>query len=130
MGFVQVCQNGECRGSICLKYGLKECFLSSNDKSADKRKLCELACQDNAGQCRSTSELNLPGLPGGLSLRPGAPCDNFQGYCDVFLKCRAVDAEGPLARLKNLLFNKETLLNIAQWVTVRNTQHFLYGAYQ
>jgi hypothetical protein len=29
-----------------------------------------------------------------------------------------VDAEGPLARLKNLLFNKQTLLNIAQWVTV------------
>lgn len=42
----------------------------------------------------------------------------FQGYCDVFFKCRAVDAEGPLARLKNLLFNKETLLSVAQWVTV------------
>jgi disintegrin and metalloproteinase domain-containing protein 10 len=77
-----------------------------------------LACLDKLGKCRSTSELNLEGLPDGLSLRPGAPCDNFQGYCDVFLKCRAVDAEGPLARLKNLLFNKQTLLNIAQWVTV------------
>lgn len=42
----------------------------------------------------------------------------LQGYCDVFLKCRAVDAEGPLARLKNLLFNRETLLTIAQWITV------------
>ena len=40
-----------------------------------------------------------------------------QGYCDVFLKCRQVDAEGPLVRLKNLLFNQETLLTIAQWVT-------------
>ena len=29
-----------------------------------------------------------------------------------------VDAEGPLVRLKNLLFNQETLLTIAQWVTV------------
>jgi hypothetical protein len=29
-----------------------------------------------------------------------------------------VDAEGPLARLKNLLFNKETLLTVAQWITV------------
>jgi hypothetical protein len=29
-----------------------------------------------------------------------------------------VDAEGPLARLKNLLFNRETLLTIAQWITV------------
>lgn len=34
------------------------------------------------------------------------------------MKCRAVDAEGPLARLKNLLFNKETLSTVAQWVTV------------
>ena len=30
------------------------------------------------------------GLTEKLSLRPGAPCDNFQGYCDVFLKCRQV----------------------------------------
>lgn len=42
----------------------------------------------------------------------------LQGYCDVFLKCRAVDTEGPLARLKNLLFNKETLSSVAQWITV------------
>ena len=75
-------------------------------------------------------------LTKGLSLRAGAPCDNFQGYCDVFLKCRQViwtldivlyqnvtlkkvDAEGPLVRLKNLLLNQDTLLTIAQWVTVR-----------
>ncbi len=58
----------------------------------------------------STSELVSLGmiqdLRDGLSLRPGSPCDNFQGYCDVFLKCRKVDAEGPLVRLKNLLFNQ------------------------
>lgn len=93
----------------------------------DKRKLCDLACLDKSGRCRSTSELGLAGLPSGLSLRPGAPCDNFQGYCDVFLKCRAVDAEGPLARLKNLLFNKETLLNIAQWVTVSRLAFIAFG---
>ena len=33
-------------------------------------------------------------------------------YCQV-------DAEGPLVRLKNLLLNQDTLLTIAQWVTVR-----------
>lgn len=43
------------------------------------------------------------------------PC---QGYCDVFQKCRAVDAEGPLARLKNLLFNQDTLNSVAEWITV------------
>lgn len=41
----------------------------------------------------------------------------FKGYCDVFLKCRAVDADGPLVRLMNLLLNKETLLTVAQWIT-------------
>jgi len=71
----------------------------------------------------STKDLVSSGLmkelgdPDGLSLRPGSPCDDYQGYCDVFLKCRKVDAEGPLVRLKNLLFNQETLLTIAQWVT-------------
>ncbi|XP_034937515.1 disintegrin and metalloproteinase domain-containing protein 10 isoform X2 [Chelonus insularis] len=118
----QLCINGECTGSICLEWNLTECFLTSNIiPNIDKRKLCELACQNgtDASTCRSTSEFALSvGLPeGGISLRPGSPCDNFQGYCDVFLKCRAVDAEGPLARLKNLLFNKETLLTVAQWIT-------------
>ncbi|XP_025152954.1 disintegrin and metalloproteinase domain-containing protein 10 isoform X1 [Harpegnathos saltator] len=118
----QLCINGECTGSICLEWNLTECFLTSSIiPNIDKRKLCELACQNgtDASTCRGTSEFaHMVGLPeGGMSLRPGSPCDNFQGYCDVFLKCRAVDTEGPLARLKNLLFNKETLSTVAQWVT-------------
>ncbi|XP_063229984.1 disintegrin and metalloproteinase domain-containing protein 10 [Bacillus rossius redtenbacheri] len=118
----QLCINGECTGSICLAWNLSECFLTSSIiPNIDKRKLCELACQNGTdpASCRSTSDFaHLVGLPpGGISLRPGSPCDNFQGYCDVFFKCRAVDAEGPLARLKNLLFNKETLQTVAQWIT-------------
>jgi len=123
----QVCQQGECKGSVCLKYGLEQCFLSSNDhkNTYTTRQLCDLACQEPGrnGTCQSTSlwvnsaEGARRGLTEKLSLRPGAPCDNFQGYCDVFLKCRQVDAEGPLVRLKNLLLNQKTLLTIAQWVT-------------
>ena len=118
----QVCQQGECKDSICVKFGLVSCFLTS-DTVTDKRQLCELACQrpGNNHTCMSTRDLvergEVNGLEEGLSLRPGSPCDNFQGYCDVFLKCRKVDAEGPLVRLKNLLFNQETLLTIVQWVT-------------
>lgn len=116
----QLCVNGECRGSICLSWNLNGCFLSSNNvPHADKRKLCELACMNgtNPSTCRSTSEFaSTVGLPpGGISLRPGSPCDNFQGYCDVFLKCRPVDGEGPLARLKNIIFNKNTLNSLQQW---------------
>ena len=53
-----------------------------------------------------------------LFLISGAACDNFMGYCDVFQKCRGVDADGPLARLKNLLFNEETFKNIKDWIIV------------
>lgn len=117
----QLCIKGDCAGSICLLWNMTECFLTSQIiPNINKRKLCELACQDgnNSNSCRSTSEFGLQvGLPEeGISLRPGSPCDNFQGYCDVFLKCRAVDAEGPLVKLKNLLFNKQTLITITQWV--------------
>uniref|UniRef100_A0A8W7PXZ8 ADAM10 endopeptidase n=1 Tax=Anopheles coluzzii TaxID=1518534 RepID=A0A8W7PXZ8_ANOCL len=118
----QLCIKGECSGSICLLWNMTECFLTSNIiPNIDKRKLCELACQNgnDTNSCRSTSEFAREyGLPdGGYSLRPGSPCDNFQGYCDVFLKCRAVDAEGALVRLKNLLFNKQTLQTLAEWAT-------------
>jgi disintegrin and metalloproteinase domain-containing protein 10 len=116
----QLCLAGECAGSICLIWNKTECFLSSLQSRYDKRRLCELACQDgnDPSTCRSTSEFASQfGLPkGGISLRPGAPCDNFQGYCDVFLKCRAVDADGPLVRLKNLLLDKETLHTLKQYV--------------
>ena len=78
-----MCQKGECKDSICLKYGLSSCFLTS-ELISDKRQLCELACEFN-NTCQSTSELAKNGhLPdsrlarGGLSLRPGSPCDNFQ----------------------------------------------------
>lgn len=62
---------------------MTECFLTSSIiPNINKRKLCELACQNGSdvNTCRSTSEfaaaVNLP--PGGISLRPGSPCDNFQ----------------------------------------------------
>ncbi|RZF45240.1 hypothetical protein LSTR_LSTR010384 [Laodelphax striatellus] len=55
--------------------------------------------------------------PHTATARAGANTMCPKGYCDVFFKCRAVDAEGPLARLKNTLFNKETLLTVTQWVT-------------
>lgn len=51
-----------------------------------------------------------------LKQSPGAPCDNYNGYCDVFLKCRKVDADGPLARLKNMFFSKEAIMGYIEWI--------------
>ncbi|XP_044251098.1 disintegrin and metalloproteinase domain-containing protein 10 isoform X2 [Drosophila takahashii] len=116
-----LCIRGECSGSPCLLWNMTKCFLTSTTlPHVNKRKLCDLACQDgnDTTTCRSTSEFadkyNIQ--KGGISLQPGSPCDNFQGYCDVFLKCRAVDADGPLVRLKNLLLNRETLQTVAEWI--------------
>ncbi|KAK4328728.1 hypothetical protein Pmani_000880 [Petrolisthes manimaculis] len=113
----KVCTKGKCSGSLCLAHELKECFLTS-DIVHDKKRLCEIACQvgNDSATCKSTSELKDV-FTDAVFMRPGAPCNNFQGYCDVFQKCRAVDAEGPLARLKNLLFNQDTLNSVAEWIT-------------
>lgn len=53
-----------------------------------------------------------------ITLQPGSPCNDFKGYCDVFMKCRLVDADGPLARLKKAIFNPELYENIAEWIVV------------
>lgn len=53
-----------------------------------------------------------------ITLQPGSPCNDFKGYCDVFMRCRLVDADGPLARLKKAIFNPELYENIAEWIVV------------
>uniref|UniRef100_A0A0N4Z735 ADAM10 endopeptidase n=1 Tax=Parastrongyloides trichosuri TaxID=131310 RepID=A0A0N4Z735_PARTI len=123
----KVCQNGNCNGSICAVVGLKDCFLT--DGAPDI--LCHLACEKN-GKCISTMFLpefsngsfyqkGREGL-NGLLLHPGSPCNNYRGYCDIFRKCRSVDSNGPLARLRNLVFNKHTIKTISQWAT----EHWYY----
>ncbi|CAI2318262.1 unnamed protein product [Caenorhabditis sp. 36 PRJEB53466] len=118
----KVCSNGNCNGSVCGMFGLEDCFLTEGKPD----ELCFLACIKD-GKC--TSSVNLPefasnrtnflqmmrkGKPG-LILHPGSPCNNYKGYCDIFRKCRSVDANGPLARLKNLLFDKRTIETLTQW---------------
>lgn len=112
----KVCMNGKCGGSICMKYDMEECFLTSKT-GAKPEDMCEVACQqrDQPNTCRRTSEIPEMKHMSGLKLRPGSPCNEFLGYCDVFQRCRPVDAEGPLARLKNTLLNQRTLLSIKQW---------------
>ncbi|KAF5276824.1 hypothetical protein FQA39_LY06376 [Lamprigera yunnana] len=89
----QLCVMGECIASVCLQWNLTECSLTLQDHPhINEKKLCDLACQNGTDVCRSTSEfahsVGLP--PGGVSLQAGSPCNNFQGYCDESLKCKAV----------------------------------------
>ncbi|XP_064644930.1 disintegrin and metalloproteinase domain-containing protein 10-like [Lineus longissimus] len=128
----QVCRAGDCKDSICQRFGWEEC--SSTLEQADSTELCYISCKANGSAtapCISSASLTLAAdapkfkemidsINGGLAIRKpaGSHCDNMQGYCDAFFKCRRVDADGPLARLKNLLFNPATLNTIKEWIVV------------
>ena len=139
----KVCVDGYCAGSLCSKIDYAnqgkvtwvECFVKGNGDGsvADKERQCLLGCRKNVtgSTCYSsgddlTSKTDATAFkalldlisPGNakVELAAGSPCNNYQGYCDVFKRCRGVDAEGPLSRLKNLLFSKETLTDIGDWI--------------
>lgn len=118
----KVCKQGTCDGSVCEQVGLKDCFLTEGSPESQ----CYLACIKD-GVCMSSRDLaefggnrsrllqiDRKGLAG-ILLRPGSPCNNYKGYCDIFRKCRSVDANGPLARLKNMLFSPQTLQTVSSW---------------
>ncbi|XP_035670320.1 disintegrin and metalloproteinase domain-containing protein 10-like isoform X3 [Branchiostoma floridae] len=121
----QVCWNGICQGSICEGFGLEECTCSLNNQENNRQELCHLCCQEpgTPATCKSSnssawSSQLYKGMTsrGILNAPPGAPCNNFQGYCDVFSICREVDADGPLSRLKNAIFNPATIKSFVEWV--------------
>ncbi|VDI57755.1 disintegrin and metalloproteinase domain-containing protein 10 [Mytilus galloprovincialis] len=143
--YTKVCVDGLCTGSLCSKVDYVaqsnkvtwvECFVkASGDTVEDKEIQCLLGCKVNNTDTCYSSESDAAGKPGPfqdliteirskkedqaykVELPAGSPCNNFQGYCDVFKRCRGVDAEGPLSRLKNLLFSSETFTNIKDWIT-------------
>ncbi|XP_015247315.1 PREDICTED: disintegrin and metalloproteinase domain-containing protein 10 [Cyprinodon variegatus] len=116
----QVCHNGICSGSICEKYGLEVCTCVSKDDKDEAAELCHVCCMEksNPSTCSSTGAEKWEKFFGKQekTLQPGSPCNDFKGYCDVFSKCRLVDADGPLAKLKKAIFNPELYENIADWI--------------
>lgn len=48
--------------------------------------------------------------------KPGTPCNDYNGYCDVFQRCREVDPSGPLATLRKLLLSEESIASFKKWV--------------
>jgi hypothetical protein len=76
----------------------------------------KLAQTDN--KCVDSFDIPHMNSTKGLILKPGSPCIGTLGYCDIFSKCRSVDGEGPLSRLKNFILNPVTLSSIRDWITV------------
>uniref|UniRef100_A0A8C5BY24 Disintegrin and metalloproteinase domain-containing protein 10 n=1 Tax=Gadus morhua TaxID=8049 RepID=A0A8C5BY24_GADMO len=116
----QVCLNGGCSGSICQKHHLEVCTCASEEGKDEAVEMCHVCCMEKGkpNTCSSTgSERWMQFFQQTvITLQPGSPCNEFRGYCDVFMKCRLVDADGPLARLKKAIFNPELYENIAEWI--------------
>ena len=121
---------------------MTQCYLEGNvkDKKVDKERLCHLACTGGSNNnenktykilcikiyikeltkniCKDTFDsIDGVSIPGFI-LKPGSSCANTQGYCDIFSKCRAVDAEGPLTKLLKNLNNPEIVSTAVDWITV------------
>ena len=113
-----VCYKGECTGSICLAYGLESCQCTQGPEDAPT-KACELCCKKPGDDqpCLSSFELNEKpfDIPDMFS-KPGTPCNNYAGYCDVFQKCRQVDPSGPLATLRKLLLSDESIASLKKFL--------------
>ncbi|KAH0554945.1 hypothetical protein KQX54_014065, partial [Cotesia glomerata] len=116
-----VCFMGECTGSICLAYGLEscQCKARANDPLT---KSCELCCKlpGENQPCISSFEWNsLPYEIPDMMSKPGTPCNDYNGYCDIFQRCREVDPTGPLATLRRLLLSDASLERFHRWMTDR-----------
>ena len=91
---INVIHPQECTGSICLAYGLESCQCSQGEGDSDT-KPCELCCKlpgDPLSPCVSSFQWQVaPHDVPDMYSKPGTPCNNYQGYCDVFQKCREVN---------------------------------------
>ncbi|XP_052810097.1 disintegrin and metalloproteinase domain-containing protein 10-like isoform X2 [Mya arenaria] len=119
---IGVCNQGNCNRSVCDLIGWHECELANGATKLtikEKEELCYVGCQKTkSSQCISTNgasaRAQFPELDHLLttiaerdgwedtSIRVpvGTPCNRMTGYCDVFQRCRGVDPDTPLAKLK------------------------------
>ncbi|XP_048833364.1 disintegrin and metalloproteinase domain-containing protein 10 isoform X1 [Brienomyrus brachyistius] len=112
----RVCQQGECSQSLCTKHGMEQCDCPADSMS----ERCYMCCQQPGSPrtCASTTSSVLQKFFQGrrLPLVPGAACSDKKGFCDKFHVCRLLDADGPLARLKNSFLHLNEFDDISDWM--------------
>ncbi|XP_041861899.1 disintegrin and metalloproteinase domain-containing protein 10 [Melanotaenia boesemani] len=112
----RVCLNGVCAESVCAKYRLQQCDCLG-DSMKEK---CHMCCQqpDKPETCASTTSSVLSDhfQRKAFPLVSGAPCSRNQGYCDKFHVCRLLDADGPIARLKNSFLHLDDFDDMGEWM--------------
>uniref|UniRef100_UPI00398F8966 disintegrin and metalloproteinase domain-containing protein 10 n=1 Tax=Pristiophorus japonicus TaxID=55135 RepID=UPI00398F8966 len=111
----RLCLDGQCSESLCAQYGLEQCRCVTQSIEEE----CLLYCQTpgDPQTCASSGSVLLHQYFNStvLSLPPGSPCEKKQGYCDKFNMCRLVDDDGPIAKLKNAIFDPE-FEGISEWM--------------
>uniref|UniRef100_A0A673NM57 ADAM10 endopeptidase n=1 Tax=Sinocyclocheilus rhinocerous TaxID=307959 RepID=A0A673NM57_9TELE len=112
----RVCFDGECGLSLCALYDMVQCDCLGENRM----EMCHMCCQqrDKPNTCASTTSSVLLHYFSGkrVALVPGAPCSGNRGYCDRFKVCRILDADGPIARLKNSFLNLDEFDDLAGWM--------------
>ena len=78
----------ECTNAICQAFGYVSCQCApdTEDDWSDE-KLCKLCCLDGTS-CKPAAD--IPSITKTTTSGTGQPCYDYQGYCDVFNKCRKV----------------------------------------
>jgi len=118
----KLCKDGECSESRCsLHDDYEGCNCQVAEGVANRTILCHTCCKKIGADKSKCMSIIDPSMPEILSkrlivLQPGSPCDNNRGYCDVRSVCREVDAEGPLSRVRNAIFNPLLYNNIKDWI--------------
>ena len=122
-----------------MAYGLESCQCKQRPNDPPT-KLCELCCRIPSDDstckyvtnsclllnCHSNDHFiffrssfewnaNTPYDVPDLYAKPGTPCDNYNGYCDVNQRCREVDPSSPLATLRRLLLSNESMASLKRW---------------
>lgn len=140
--YSQVCQQGFCTKSLCMKVGQapgdwEECFVSMPDQLTIKQKkqLCYVSCRKKNGtdsRCYSTFENLIISNPlyvlrqeintlkqssGGVKLAPGSPCNNYKGYCDMSSTCRFPGNETSEQDLEDKLDSEKAPGNMKSWIS-------------
>lgn len=92
------------------------CFSFGKYRSSDKFDSSRIV---DGSICvfRSSFDWNSPpyDIPN-MFAKPGTPCNDYIGYCDVFQRCREVDPSGPLATLRKFLLSDENLASFRRWM--------------
>uniref|UniRef100_A0A8C5EHA3 ADAM10 endopeptidase n=1 Tax=Gouania willdenowi TaxID=441366 RepID=A0A8C5EHA3_GOUWI len=110
----RVCLKGVCSESVCIKHQMQQCDCPGRSM----KEKCYIVCSaDKPSTCASTTSSVLSRYFQGKSLPlvGGAPCSGNQGYCDKFQVCRILDADGPIARLKNSFLNLDDFDDAHWW---------------